>query len=286
MRERVRVVETTSPMMATKSGQSGAKERTSWRPVALPVEHGGWSLLLEPVFLGLALRPSRSGLFVALAALAAFLARHPLRLLAMDHRKGMRYPRTALAGRFVVAYGACASIFLVAALETQAGQIGLALLAASPVALAALAMDLLGRGRELWAEASGSVALSASVMIIVVAGGGHFDLALMAWLLQGLRAATAVVYVRARLRRERGIEPGPDFAIAIHAAALVLVLALSGFGLVSPLAVPAFALLLARAAWGLLGSRTNPRAQAIGIQEVVFGLVVLFLFVPALRPAA
>ena len=68
-----------------------------WRPVALPAEHGGWGFLAEPVVLGLVLAPSAAGLCLALAALAAFLARHPLRLALIDRRKGVRYPRTGLA---------------------------------------------------------------------------------------------------------------------------------------------------------------------------------------------
>lgn len=266
-------------MMAAKSGQTAAKARAPWGPVALPVEHGGWSLLLEPVILGLALRPSRSGLFVALSALAAFLTRHPLRLLAMDYRKSVCHPRTALSGRFVLAYGACALIFLAAALETGEERMGLALLAASPIALIALRMDLLGRGRELGAEVYGSVALSASAMIVVVAGGGRFGVAAMVWLLQSLRAATAILYVRARLRHERGTADGSGLAITAHAVALGLVLALVGFGLAPPLAVLAFALLLARATWGLASPRGNLRPQSVGAWEVVFGLAVLVLFV-------
>src|SRR5512136_2263107 len=63
------------------------------KAVALPAEHGGWGFLAEPVILGLVLAPSAAGVCLALAALAAFLARHPLRLLLLDRRKGTRYPR-------------------------------------------------------------------------------------------------------------------------------------------------------------------------------------------------
>jgi hypothetical protein len=49
------------------------------------------------VVLGLVLAPSGAGLCLALAALAGFLARHPLRLWFLDRRKRVRYPRTAMA---------------------------------------------------------------------------------------------------------------------------------------------------------------------------------------------
>ncbi len=58
-----------------------------WKTVALPAEHGGGSFLAEPAILGLALAPSAAGACLALAALAGFLARHPLRLALIDRRK-------------------------------------------------------------------------------------------------------------------------------------------------------------------------------------------------------
>src|SRR5512134_1647976 len=79
--------------------------RVSWRAVALPVEHGGWGLLGEPILVGLCLAPSRPGLGIAAAALAAFLARHPLRLALADWRRGARYARTSVALRFALVYG-------------------------------------------------------------------------------------------------------------------------------------------------------------------------------------
>ena len=85
-----------------------------WKAVALPAEHGGWGFLVEPVVLGLVLAPSGEGVCLGLAALAGFLARHPLRLLLTDRRKGVRYPRTALAERVFAAY-ATAAVALAAA---------------------------------------------------------------------------------------------------------------------------------------------------------------------------
>src|SRR5689334_962019 len=45
----------------------------SLRALALPTEHGGWGLLLEPLLLGLLIVPSAPGAAVAAAALGAFL---------------------------------------------------------------------------------------------------------------------------------------------------------------------------------------------------------------------
>lgn len=257
-----------------------------WRTVGLPVEHGGWSFLLEPVILGLVLVPSGPGFCLGIAALAAFLVRHPLRLVALDWRKGARYPRTDLAARFVAAYGLAAALFAAAALVLAGPRFAVAILAAGPLGLFALGLDLSGRGRDVLAELAGAVALGASVTAIVLAGGGPSGVAWMAWLLQAVRAITAILYVRARLAHERegGVPAMP--VIATHGAAVALVGSLVAADLAPSLAVVAFVLLLARAAWGLHGAPRRVRAQVVGVQEVVFGAITLILLAAGFRGAA
>ncbi|NND04465.1 MAG: hypothetical protein HKN91_16945, partial [Acidimicrobiia bacterium] len=43
------------------SNGARAADRASLRAVAVPTEHGGWSLTLEPVILGLIVAPTGSG---------------------------------------------------------------------------------------------------------------------------------------------------------------------------------------------------------------------------------
>lgn len=249
----------------------------AWKPVALPVEHGAWSFLLEPVILGLVLAPSMAGFCLGITALAAFLTRHPLRLAVLDYGKGTRYPRTRLAEQFAVAYAALAAVSALVAFASADHGFIVPVFAAVPLALGALALDLRGRGRDLAVEIAGSIALGASATAIVMAGGGSERGAWMAWLLLALRAVTAIVYVRARLQLERTGD-SPVFVVTlIHATALMVVLGLMSFQLVSGLAVMAFAILLFRAAFGLLSSPRNVRPQVVGVQEVGFGLLTLLL---------
>ena len=58
--------------------------RPVWRTVAIPSEHGGWGLTLEPALLGLLVAWSGAGVCLALAALVGFLARTPLKLAMVD----------------------------------------------------------------------------------------------------------------------------------------------------------------------------------------------------------
>ena len=74
-----------------------------WRAVAVPSEHGGWGLTLEPVLLGLLVAFSWPGLAIGVAALLAFLVRTPLKLALVDRRRQRSLPRTRLAWRFAAA---------------------------------------------------------------------------------------------------------------------------------------------------------------------------------------
>ncbi|MCB0972737.1 MAG: YwiC-like family protein, partial [Acidimicrobiales bacterium] len=61
--------------------------------MAMPTEHGGWGLTLEPVVLGLLVAPSIAGTCIGLAAIVAFLARTPLRIVLVDLRRRRWLPR-------------------------------------------------------------------------------------------------------------------------------------------------------------------------------------------------
>ena len=78
---------------------SAPPRRSQLRAVALPSEHGGWGLTLEPVLLGLIVAHSVAALALGLATVLAFLARTPLKLAAVDARRGRTLERTRLARR-------------------------------------------------------------------------------------------------------------------------------------------------------------------------------------------
>src|SRR3954465_13030737 len=79
---------------ATLAGRGAPRTPLHLRPLAIPNEHGGWGFLFEPIVLAGLAAPSLGGALVAIAAVAAFLARHPLKLAAGDVVRGRRYPRT------------------------------------------------------------------------------------------------------------------------------------------------------------------------------------------------
>jgi hypothetical protein len=254
-----------------------------WKTVALPVEHGGWGFLIEPVVLGLFLAPTSAGFCLAGAAVAAFLVRHPLRLVLLDRRKRARYPRTALAERFVLLYGAVALTLVALAAPLARAPFWPAIALGAPPAVVALLYDLRGRSREALPEAAGGVALGASASAIALAGGVAAGPAIGAWALLALRGVTAILYVRARLRLDRGLPAGVPLALGSHGAAIAGAsgLALAGWG--PRLGVLALVLTLLRAAHGLSSRRPRLRPKALGFQELGWGLVALVLFAVGYR---
>ena len=268
-----------NPLMSTMA--------SPWKSVALPIEHGGWSFLGEPLILGLVIAPSRAGAWLAASTVAAFLARHPFKLVALDRRRGVRYPRTGLAERFFAAYATFAAISFFVALSLSGASILLPLALAAPLALTALWHDLQGRGREAVPEVTGALGLGASATAIILAGGGLPATAWLAWALGAFRAATAILYVRARVRVDRGVDGEARAKLvwpvmAVHVAVLAIALAAIGAGRISPVAGSAFLLLLLRAARGLAPGGAPIRAQTLGIQEVLIGAACLCLFAAGL----
>ncbi len=247
----------------------------SLRLVVLPTEHGGWSFLAEPVLLGLLVAPSWPGALVALSALAAFLARQPLKLFVSDRQRGKVYPRTHVAERVFVILAVIAGGALTGALWLAGPRLLVALGLAAPLAAVALAFDLGKRSRAAGAELAGALALGAVAMAEALAGGRTATFAFALWAVLAARAVPTILFVRARLRLEKGQPFGRMAPGIAHVAAVALVALLEARGLVPWAAVGAMALLLARAAVGLSPLRPRWKTWQLGVSEIVFGLVVV-----------
>src|ERR1044072_6957233 len=141
---------------ALKAGAGGVRLKT----LALPTEHGGWGITLEPVVLGLLVAPSLAGAGLALATVGAFLARHPLKIVTGDRRRGRRFARTPYAERFALVYAAAALRGVALSIYASIDYMFLLPLAvAAPLALVQLWYDAKGQSRGLVPEVAGSGAL-------------------------------------------------------------------------------------------------------------------------------
>jgi hypothetical protein len=244
-------------------------ERPALRPLAFPSEHGGWGFLLEPIALALIVVPSVAGGAVAVAAVAGFLARHPLRLVLSDMVRRRRYPRTALCARLAIAYAAASVGALVLATHLAGPRALLPLALASPLAAFHFFHDIRKRGRALAPEMAGVAAMGAIAASIALAAQQSMALAATLWGLAMLRSIPAVMFVRAALGKDR-----PAGAIVLQVSAVGISIALWLRGLVPMAAVVAMCGLLARAV--LSGSRADS-ARRVGIRELAYGAAATLL---------
>lgn len=248
------------------------------RTVALPNEHGGWGLSLEPVVLGLLVAPTWAGVGLALATVAAFLTRHPLKIAAADRRRGRRFARTTAAERFALLYGAAALAGLaLACAAAPSWDFLLPLAAAAPLAAAQLYYDLLrGESRSLLPELAGSAALASVAASAALAGGWGLAPALGLWGVLAARVVPTILFVRARLKRLHGKPAAAGPVIAAHAAAFGLILVPAAAGAVTWLAPAALALLTGRALHGF-AERGAVTAKRVGVRELVYGALTVAL---------
>jgi hypothetical protein len=247
-------------------------EPVSLKAVALPAEHGGWGLIGEPLLLALVLAPSPAGFALAAASVAGFLLHHPAKLALSDARRGTRYPRTRTAIRVAAGYAAVALAGLGLAVASGDPSFWAPLALAAPAAAVQLAYGARNQGRRLVAELLGAFALAAAAPAILLAAGWPALTAAMVWLVLAARAAGSIIYIRARLRRDRGQGGSASAPLILHAAALGGAAVLARAGLVPWAAAAAFLVLFARAAWGLSPWHRPVRPRTVGFQELAYGL--------------
>ena len=250
-----------------------------WRRVVLPTEHGGWAFLAEPMLLGLLVAPSAAGALLSLAALAAFLSRQPLRTVLLDRRRGKRHPRTRVAERALAAGLLVSAAATAGAVLRGEGPVLLALGLVAPLAATAVAFDVALRPRHVAAEMAGALAVGGLAGVIAIAGGWPLAPAFALWGLLAARAVPSILYVRARLRLERGapIRRGPPIAAAL--LGLLAGLWLAREGLAPWLSVAALGLLALRAAHGLSRYRLRMRTWVLGVTEITLGLLTVLSIV-------
>ena len=253
-----------------------AAERSTWKAVAIPSEHGGWGLTAEPVLLGLFLTFAWAGAAIGAAAMLAFLARTPLKLALVDHRRGRRLERTTLARRFaaveVLAIAGLGATALVAAGPSWL----IPVCVAAPLFAIELWYDIRSRGRRLVPELCGAVGMGAVAAAIVVAGDGSTALAAAAWLVLAARSVAAIPFIRTQIGRlhrgEISVRSSDLFQLLAVAIAVVAVVVESDL-LLGSIAVVVIAGL--HLAW--LRRSPVPPAKVLGLRQMALGIALVVM---------
>jgi hypothetical protein len=175
-------------------------------------------------------------------------------------------------------FAACALVAVAAlsgAFAMADRRLAFALAALAPLAAGALAFDLGQRSRAVAAEVTSALALAGLASAIALAGGWPTAQAFALWAALAGRVIPTIVYVRARLRLERGEKAAVLAALAASAAAIGTASLLVAAGLAHAFTVLAMILLFARAAWFLSPLRPRLATMHLGLTEIGFGLVTV-----------
>ncbi|MGI9610651.1 MAG: YwiC-like family protein, partial [Acidimicrobiia bacterium] len=151
------------------------------RSVAIPSEHGGWSLVLEPAILGLLVAFSGAGAALAAGALLSFIARTPLRVVLVDRWRGRRLDRTQTAERILTVELLVIFALAILAFVTTATPFWWPLAVAAPLIVVELWHDMRSRSRHLIPELAGTIGVGSVATAIALAGSSETGIAFGLW---------------------------------------------------------------------------------------------------------
>ncbi|HVE60054.1 MAG TPA: YwiC-like family protein [Pyrinomonadaceae bacterium] len=248
-----------------------APRKINTKAIVLPIEHGSWGFVFEPLTAGLLIAFSPSAVWIVLLVVGAFLTRQPLKVLLNDWQAKRNLPQTAVARKFTLIYGAIFTFGLIGSLIFVKLDSFLPFLVVLPFAAYQIYCDAARQSRQLLPELTGAIAISSSAAVIALADNWTFPAAIALWGIFAARLIPSILYVRNRLKLEKGKEFSRFVPVFAHVSAFVLVGGLAFYGLSPVLTVAMFAVLLGRAAIGLSPYRKKVKAMKIGVWEVVYG---------------
>lgn len=253
--------------------QPEVRERSPWRAVALPSEHGGWSLTAEPVLLALIVAFSWSGLALAVAAMLAFVARTPLKLVLVDRWRHRWLDRSRLALRILSVEMLLFVVVAAVAVSETGHRFWVPLAIAAPLVALELWYDMRSRGRRLIPELAGTIGIGSIAAAIAFAGGESSLISYGLWCVVAARSVAAITYVRCQILRSHSRPTARWHSDIGQGAAVAAVTVGWTLDAVPPAAVIAIAVLGVFNAVGL--DRPPPRPIVIGVQQMVFGVIVV-----------
>jgi len=243
------------------------------KQLILPTEHGSWSWLLVPYFVGVLVAGTwnLAALLVLVGGLAGFLIRRPASIAARVRAGRGRKSDGPLARTWALFLGTIALICLIGLLVLVPSDLFWLLI---PMAVILVLYLLASRQRmdstrSLWMEVAGAAGLAAMAPTAYVAASGALDdTAWVLWALMAGQNVLGVLYVRLRIgdthQRPRDIRP----ILWGHGVVLAGVTTAALAGIVPWLAVVPFTGLMARAIWAGSEARPVPDIKRFGFTEI------------------
>lgn len=261
------------------------------RSIALTNEHGSWVFLLSPLLIGLILANhwSLDFLLLIIAALAAFLVRHPITFIIKIYSR--RRPRRDLpaAWFWTSFYGLVGIITLLALLVNRHVYLIFLALPGLPVFLWHL--HLVSKRQE---RRKMGIEIIASGVLALVAPAAYWigtaspePIGWLLWLLTWLQSAASIVYAYLRLE-QRGWKDLPDRkqrfrqgqrALLYTSFNTTSVVLLSLMQILSPWLVLPYLLQLLESLWGTMNPAIGVKPAKIGIRQLIISTLFTVLFI-------
>jgi hypothetical protein len=259
--------------VADPTAANEATGRSAWRAVALPSEHGGWSLTAEPALLALIVAFSWPGLALSAAAMVAFIARTPLKLVLVDRWRGRWLERSRLALQIFGAEMVLLVTLTVYAISSSDHRFWVPLAIAAPLIVLELWYDMRSRSRRLIPEVAGTIGIGSVAAAVALAGGESTLVASGLWCVVAARSIAAIAYVRCQILRShsrRAPRWHSDSGQLSAVAAVAIGWQLDAVPVAAVIAIVVLALFNAA---GL--TRPPSRPVIIGVQQTLFGLAIV-----------
>ena len=250
-----------------------SKPKQFRKQLILPAEHGSWSWLLVPYFVGVAIGGgfNLATMLILIGGLALFLLRQPASIwLRLKQGKG-RKRDLPVVQKLSVGLGVFALLSFVGLLALGLTEM---LVLAIPVVIlllvyAAATLSKHTSVRNLWMELAGAVGLALMAPAAMIAATGTINLD--TWTVYGLMAllnVLGVFYVRLRIADTHERPSSRSLILWSHIVGGTAVLLLAFFQIIPMIATLPFIGLFVRALWIYPKSRPIPNVKKFGFTEV------------------
>jgi hypothetical protein len=248
-----------------------AKRNVKLKQIALPTEHGSWGFLFEPLLAGILIAPSIASIWFAVLLIGAFLTRQPLKIYLNDLQAKRNLPQTEASLKFILIFGSIFSIGLLGSLYFAKAESFYPFLLILPLGFYQIYCDASKKSRQLLPELTGAIAISSSIAAVTIAGGFDWTTSLALWTVFICRLIPSILYVRNRLKLEKGKAYSVVSVAVTNFLAFAVVGLLAVNGLIPKLPTAMFFILMIRSVLGLSSYRKRIKAMRIGVWEVIYG---------------
>jgi hypothetical protein len=239
------------------------------KQIILPTEHGSWSWLLVPLFVGAGVAGvwNTAVTLILLGALAAFLMRQPASVWLRVQQGRARQDNGPIALGWLLGFGGMAAGCLIGLLMMGHG--ALLWLFVPITAVLLIYLIAVRQRRSLGMELTGAAILAVTAAAVLVVVDGRFTA--QAIILGALMAAQNVLgalYVRLRIADTHKRPINRTIVFITHLIIFILCL-VTGFINITPLlaALPFFGILL-RASWARPQPRPIANIKSFGFAEI------------------